>query len=182
MGASGSGGLISAVGSIMSGNAQAAAYQYQAGVAQINKQIADQNADYARYAGEVEAQQGGMKTRALLGTTVAQQGAGGLAIGSGSQGRVTDSIREVGAEDVGIIRSNAAKRAYGYEVEAAGQQAQIGLDQMAASQAKTAGYINAFSSILGAGGSVASKWSQAGSAGIFGGSDSGLSGMKGIVS
>lgn len=168
LGSSIAGGGVSALGSIMGGQSKAAAYQYQAGVAQINQQIAKQNADYAIAAGEVEAQEAGMKTRAQIGETTAQQGAGGLAIGSGSNARVVQSEAEIGAENVGIIRSNAAKRAYGYEVEAVQEQAKGQLDRMAASSAKTAGYIGAASSLLSTGGSVASKWIQGSQVGIFG--------------
>lgn len=162
------GGALSAFSSIMSGNAKAAQANYQAGVAQVNATIAKQNADYATQAGEVEAQQGGMKTRAQVGQTIATQGAGGLALGSGSQASVVQSEREVGAEDVSIIRSNAAKRAYGYQVEAMQDTSQAELFKMTATDAKTAGIIGAFSSILGTAGSVSSKWMQGNAAGLFG--------------
>lgn len=158
---------VSAYSAYSSGQAKSAADKYQAGVAQINQQIAKQSADYAIAAGEVEAQQAGMKTRAQVGETIAQQGAGGLAIGGGSNARVVQSEKEIGAENVGIIRSNAAKRAYGYEVEAVGESAKGNLLTMASSQAKTAGNLGAFSSIVGGVGSVATKWSKAGQVGLL---------------
>lgn len=181
MGASGGGGILSGIGSFMSGQSQAKAYEYQAGVAKINEQIAKQNADYAFAAGEVEAQEAGMKTRAQVGETIAQQGAGGLAIGSGSNARVVQSEKEIGAENVGIIRSNAAKRAYGYQVEAVGEEAKSQLLTSAATSAKTSSFISGLTSFIGAGGSVADKWMKASQVGIFGGS-SPETGSKGIVS
>lgn len=170
--ASVAGGVVSAIGSKQAGDSKAAMYNYQAGVAQLNTQIAKQNADYAINAGEVEAQQSGMKTRAIVGTTLAQQGASGLAVGTGANAKVVQSEKEVGEEDVGIIRSNAAKRAYGYEVEATQATAQGGLDTMAASDAKSAGDINAISSLLGTAGSVSSKWIQGNKVGLFNNSNS----------
>lgn len=162
------GGGVSAFGSIMGGNANAAMYQYQAGIAQMNKKIADQNAAYETALGETQAQQSGMKTRAVIGATRAQQGASGLDVNTGSNVSVRASEAELGAEDQAMIRSNAAFRAYGDEVQAANFTAQSQVDTMAASYSQTAGEIGAFSSILGAGGSVSSKWMQASQLGIAG--------------
>jgi hypothetical protein len=174
MGATALGGATSAAGSIMGGQSQAAMYQYQSGVALMNQQIAKQNADYAVYSGEVEAQRQGIKTREEIGQTIAQQGAGNLAVGSGSNARVVESERRVGAQDAALIRSDAAKRAYGYEVEALKYGAESTLDLMAGEKSKTAGYIGAASSLLGAAGSVSSKWLQASSVGLVGGKSGGL--------
>lgn len=156
------------MGSLFGGNAQAQMYQYQAGIAQMNSQIAKQNADYAIAAGEVSAQQSGMKTAQQIGQTVAQQGAGGLAVGSGSNARVVESEREVGQEDQALVRANAAKTAYGYEVTAAQDTAQGQLFQSAASNAKTAGDISALGSLISGAGSVSSKWLQASQMGVPG--------------
>lgn len=145
-------------------------YNYQSGVAQMNAQIEKQNKDYAIAAGEVTAQESGMATRYKIGETIAQQGAGGLAVGSGSNARVVDSERAVGQQDEAIIRSNAARQAYGFDVEAAKYTAESQVDQFAASNAKTSGYLNAFGSLLGAAGSVSSKWLTASNAGTFSGS------------
>src|SRR5215472_14392606 len=109
LGATVIGGLTSAAGSVSSGNAQAAAFQYQSGVAQMNQQIVKQNADYAIATGEVDAQRQDLQTRFKTGQTVAQQGASNIAVGSGSNSRVVQSEREIGAQDSAIIRSDAAK-------------------------------------------------------------------------
>lgn len=160
-------GAVSAYGAYSGGQSQAAMYQYQAQVAAANKQIADQNAAYAKEAGEVSAQQSGMKSRFERGEIIARQGAGGLALGSGSQGRVVTSQLSVGQQDQALIRANAAKQAYGYEVQGMQATAQGALDTAAASNARTAGDIGAFGSILGTAGSVSSKWLQASQAGVF---------------
>lgn len=158
---------VSAFGSAQSGAAQQSMYQYQAGVAQINKQIAEQNASYAEASGEVQAQQEGMKTRAEIGQTRATQGASGVDVNRGSAVDVRASEAEIGAENQALTRSNAARVAYGYRVEGAQQEAQSTVDLMAGKQAKTAGDIGAYASLLGGASSVSSKWLQGKQVGLF---------------
>lgn len=172
-GASAAGGITSAIGAILGGNAQASTYKYQSGVALINKQIALQNADYSRKVGEVEAQQSGMKTAAQISSTKSIQSASGIDVNSGSHVGVRDSEEEIGQLDESIIRSNAAKKAYGYEVEASKDEAESKVLDSASSKSKMAGYLSAFGSVLGAAGSVSSKWLQASQVGI--GSSTGTS-------
>ena len=167
MGATALGGITGAVGSIFSGQAQSNMYTYQAGIAQMNAQIAKQNASYALAAGEVSAQQQGMKTRAEIGQTKATQGAGGLQVGSGSNVQVQKSEKEIGDENAALTRANAARQAYGFQVEAVQDTAQSQLDLMAAENAKTAGTIGAFSSLLGGGASVSSKWLEGSKQGFW---------------
>lgn len=169
MGAAAVGGVVGAVGAESKGAAQSAQYQYQAGIAQMNETIAKQNADYEFKAGEVSAQQSGMKSRAELGQAKAVQSASGLDVNSGSPADVRKSMIEVGQENQAVIRSNAARKAYGYATEAAGQEAQSNLYGMAASNSKTAAHIEALGSIIGGVSSVSTKWSAGGSAGLFGG-------------
>jgi hypothetical protein len=162
MGASALGGIVGAVGSEYSGQAQANMYNYQAGVARVNATIAQQDAKYALAGGEVQAQQAGMRTGQEIGATRAGFGAGNISGGSAS--KVIASEIEVGEQNQGIIRANAAKRAYGFQVQGAEDVAQAGAFDVAAQTSKTAGGINAVSSILGGIGSVSSKWLQAGPA------------------
>src|SRR5712664_656746 len=159
-------GAISAGSAAYGGMASAAAYNYQAGVAQMNAQIAKQNAAYEGALGEVQAQAQGMKTRAVISQTRATQGASGLDVNTGSAASVRESEFQLGGYDQQIIRSNAARRAYGFEVEAAGDIAQAGAYRAAGANSMTAGLLGAFTSILGGGGSFASKWQQGKSAGI----------------
>lgn len=160
--------------------------KYQAGVAEINRDIAKGNATYSRDAGEVEAQQAGMKSRADLGEMTAAQGASGLDVNVGSAGRVRESMIELGSYNQALIRSSAAKKAYGYEVEATQDQAQadiyrytgkmnedqaanaltaadmtrkaLPLQQQAMGLAEESGTIGILGSLVGASGSVANKW------------------------
>jgi hypothetical protein len=167
IGAAIAGSAVSAFGAYQQGQAGAAEYNYKAGIAAVNQQIAEQNANYATYAGEVQAQQQGIKTSQEIATTKAEQGAGGLDVSSGSNVRVRQAEYDVGQENIGLIRSNAAKRAYGYEVEAYQYGAQVSLDKYAASESKIAGTTAAIGSLLGGASSVSSKWTDASKSGVF---------------
>jgi hypothetical protein len=187
------GQMLQTVGQAYQMDVQAAEYatranmsDYQAGVAKMNQQIALQQADYARSVGEVEAEESGMKTRAEVGMTKATQAASGLNVNTGSAVDVRSSMVELGAFDQNTIRANAAKVAWGYDIEATQDEAQSSLytmtaatQRMAATAATTgaqmtraalpleerayglagkAGDISTFGSIVNAGSSVASKW------------------------
>lgn len=165
--ASAGGAITSAIGSVFQGQAQAAQYNYQAGVARVNQTLAQQDANYALAAGEVEAQQQGMKTRAEVGLTRAVQGASNVDVNTGSSSQVVKSEIEIGQENEALVRADAAKRAFGYNVEAAKQGAQAGVYTSAAKTSIEAGQLGAVSSILGGVGSVSSKWLQGQSQGVF---------------
>lgn len=167
MGATAAGGLVQGLGAKQAGEAQAGMYTYQAGIAQQNARIARQNEDYILGAGEQEAMQFGLKSAARMGQIKAAQGASGLNVGFGSAVDVRESQKEVSDIDVGTIRSNAARRAYGSYVESKQDEAQAGLYTMSASQAKRAGDIGMLGSFIGAAGSVSSKWLQAQQMGVW---------------
>lgn len=167
LGATLAGGITSAIGAEKSGEAQQSAFNYQAGVAQINSQIDLQNADYARQQGENEATQYGMKAGQQFAAIKAGQAASGLDVNSGSAVAVQASQRQITAMDLSRIRSNAAKTAYDYDVKSTMDLNQATLDVMGGQNAKIAGDIGAASSILGSVGSVATKWNAGTTSGLF---------------
>lgn len=158
MGGSALGGLIGAAGSEYMGQAQANMYNYQAGVAQINSQLATQNENYAIASGNVQGQQIGMKGRAQLGATRVGFGAGNVA--GGSTNRVEASETELTQQSEAVNQANAAKKAYGFNVQSAEQTAQAGAYQAAAQTSLTSGNIGAISSIIGGATGVASQYMQ----------------------
>lgn len=164
------GGLLGMAGGIMGGSAQASQMKYQSAVAKINANIARQNAEWTIRSGETEAKQTGQKSQFVIGQQRAQQGASGIDVNRGPAVQVRDSQHDVGLEDQTTIRTNAGRKAYGFEVEAATQDANAKNYSTAASTAKTSGFINAGSSFLGSVGSVSSKWMQGNQIGLWGGS------------
>jgi len=168
MAATAAGAAISGIGSLTSGKANAAAYRYKAGVALLNKQINEQNASWATQAGGAKAQVEGMKSREAIASTKVVQSASGFDVNSGSNERVRDSQTQVAQYDQDVIRWDAAKAAYGYEVKATMDVAEASLDKMAASQAEEAGTLGMWGSFISGAGNVAGKWMQGKSAGAFG--------------
>jgi hypothetical protein len=162
------GGVLGAKGAEKSGQAQQQMYNYQAQVAQINATIDRQNAEYALNQGEQQAQQFGLHAAQQRGQIIANQGASGIAIGSGSNAEVVRSQDLLTRMDLTQIRSNAAKTAYDFSTKATMDLNQATLDTMAGANARTAGDINAASSILGTVGSVSSKWLQGKQMGMWG--------------
>ena len=157
--------------------AQAAMYNYQAGVAIRNQQLERQNAGTALMQGEEQAAQSGMATRARLGQIRAAQGASGLRIGEGTMPLVPESQRRIGSMEQTTIGSNAAKAAYDYDVSAWKYGTQAGLYSMAAMNTKAAAPLAEEASILGSAASVSDKWLQFSQAGNFGNLGKTLSGM-----
>lgn len=160
IGASAAGGLTKAFGSFFGGEAQSSMYQYQASVAQVNKKIAEQNADYAIKAGESTAQREGMKGRYEFGAMKTGRAASGFQVGTGSNAKMLESKEAINTYNQSVIRSNAAKQAYGYKIDAMTAASQAQLYTMAASNAETAGIIEGIGSLVGGAGSVSSKWFQ----------------------
>lgn len=149
---------IGAFGAEYTAGAKSKALQYQASVAQMNAAIAQQNAKWATQAGEVKAQEAGMQGAARLSQTKAIQSASGLNVNTGSAVDIRASEADLGKFNESTIRSNAAREAYGYRAQAAGDVAQAGLDTAAARTTKTAGDISAAGSLLGGASSVSDKW------------------------
>ena len=166
------GGIEGAIGQFQSGAAQSQMYKYQAGVAQFNKVIADQNAAYAEQIGEQEAQRYGMQAGQRFGQIKAAQASHGLDINTGSAKDVQDSQRLVTRMDLTQIRSQAAKTAYNYETQGAQFTAQAGLDTAAAANARRAGFVGAASSIMGGASAVSSEWLKGAQAGLWGNTSS----------
>jgi hypothetical protein len=172
IGSAAAGGIIGGIGSLLSGQSQAAASTYKAGVAQLNKQISLQNASWATEAGAIQSQEAGMKARSQIGQTKVVQAASGFDVNSGTNAKVRQDQSTVADYDQNVIRWDASKTAYGYETKAMTDQAQSTLDTMAASSEAEAGELGAATSFINAGSSVSSKWLQASQAGVFNASSS----------
>jgi len=162
------GGLISSYGQEAQGQAAQAMYNTQAAIARLNTQISNNNADYAITAGNTQATQAGMQTRAVIGQTRAAQGASNIAVSGGSSVDVVGSERQVGDINVANIQNNAAQTAYGYKVQAQADTTQGLLDTTAGSSASLAGAIASTGTLASTAGNVASKWYQMSQAGIPG--------------
>ena len=161
------GNLMQGFGQDQADQAQAAANTYKAGVAQLNRQINEQNANWAVEAGQAQGMQQGMKSRQEIAQTKVTQAASGFDVNSGTNKQVREDQSTIAQYDQNVINWNAAKTAYGYETKATMDTAESTLDTMAASSEKEAGNLALIGSFVNAGTSVASKWMQAKQIGMF---------------
>lgn len=166
--ANASGSILSAFGSLSSGVSNSNMYQYQAGIAQINQQLDAQNAEFARQTGEESALQFGLKAGAQMGQIKVAQASSGFDVRSGSNAQVRASQTSLNALDTDVIRSDAAKTAYNYEVQGSIAGDQATLYSSAASDALAAGVVGTGSSVLGGVGSVSSMWLKGQQSGLWG--------------
>jgi hypothetical protein len=162
------GGIFGAMGAKESAQATSNMYQYKAGVAQANAQIAAQNALQATQVGGIQAQLSGLKTKQQIGAITAAQAASGIDINSGSAPGVRTSQLAAGQFEQGTIRSDAARKAYGFQVEGMNKVAEAQLDVMGGQQAIVAGGYQEATSLLGGATGVADKWSKFAQAGVGG--------------
>lgn len=155
---------VSAYGKYEQGQATSAAASYRAQVADNNAKIARQNAGLDIQAGEIAATNKGLQTRATVGKEKAYAAASGVDVAGGSTADVRAGTAQMGMLDSLTIRSDAAKKAYSDEVQATSYEAQAGLDRMESEQAKTAGDIGAFGTLLSGASTVGGnylKWQNA---------------------
>jgi hypothetical protein len=175
MGLSAAGGIIGGLGAKEAADATSNMYQYKAGVAQANARIAAANAQYEREVGDVRVQRAGLEGGQVLGTMKVGQAASGLQVGTGSAALTrTSQIAGIQSNEA-AIQSDAARKAYGYEVQGMDYTAEAGLDVLSAQNAQTAGQWQEASSFLSGATSVADKWSKFSQAGVGGGSSGGFS-------
>ena len=164
--------FTTALGSIFSGEAQQKMYDYQAGIARLNEAIAEQNSAYTVKVGELQAGQFGYKAAQQLGMIRAGQGSRGLDVNTGSNKQVQSSQELLSATEMTAIRSNAARTAYDYRVQATEFSAQSALNIYAGQNALAAGYLGATSSLIGGASAVSNEWLQGQRLRLWGASDS----------
>lgn len=151
---------IGAVGAMQASDARASAATYQAQVAENNAKIAKQNAGFEIESGEIAAANQGLKTRAVVGTEKASQAASGIDVTKGSAVDVRKGTETMGLLDAITIRSNAARRAYGYQVAETSDVAQGGLLRSQAKQEKIAGPLTAAGTLLSAASTVGGNYAK----------------------
>lgn len=148
-------------------SAEDAADSYKATVAKNNQIVANQYAAQATADGENQVAAKQQQTAQMIGGERASMAANGVDLDSGSALRIQGDTAKLGEVDALTIRNNAARAAYGYELQGLSYGQQATLDESAASNASTAGNLNAFSSVIGGASSVAGKWTQYQTSGVF---------------
>jgi hypothetical protein len=146
--------VMGGVSSIQQGNAQAAAGRYNAQVAEMNAKIADNNARDALERGKIEEQNKRREVSMLTGRQRAAMAANGVDLSFGSPLDTLVDTAMLGELDALTIRSNSAREAYNYKVNAENSRADGRLSLANAKAAKTGGYLSAMGTVLGGAGDV----------------------------
>jgi hypothetical protein len=141
----------SAAGSLQKGFASSSADNYNAKIASTNAAIAMQDAQFAGAEGNIQVGNEEIKNKATMGTIKANQAASGIDVNSGSAAKVQESQAEIGQLNAMTIRSEAARKAYGFETQAAQFKGQESLDKSAAKNDILAGVTNTTSGLLSQG-------------------------------
>lgn len=162
---SASGAREQAEGAQQQAEANAAAGRYKAQVARNNAIIADRNASTSREAGRTIAQTNDLKIRGQTGQILAEQGASGIEVGSGSPTDIRQSLHDLGHLDTLTILANAMNNAQGFKIQSSNFESEARLDEMGAAQsvkageyAQKAGDYAVASSVLGTASSLSDKW------------------------
>lgn len=151
----GVGSLLSAGGTILGGISALAAGNYQKQVADMNADIAKQNAARAEDRGQIVQQETDNRTAAFLGQQEAAQSASGISLGSRSAIATRKTARELGRLDSLNVRQGADIEAYNYKVDAANQQAQGQMAQQSGVGTLIGSFFKAGGSLVGGSSSTA---------------------------
>lgn len=149
---------FSMYGQYQQGKSQQAQYDYQAQVDRNQAQIAEWQAQDAIKRGDIEEKQQRLKTAHLMGRQRSVLAANGVDVSSGSSLDLLGDTAALGELDALTIRSNAAREAYHYRVQASNSQASSALNTLAGKNARTSSYIGTTRSLLSGGTSMADKW------------------------
>lgn len=139
------GTALGAVGSYQQGKAQAAAYNYNAKVAEENRKIAMNNAAMERQLGLEEARRQRISTLQAIGKQEVALAANGVDVGYGTSLDLIEDTAMLGELDALTIEYNSEKKARNYEIEAMNFANEANLAQFSARNARTAGNIAAIS-------------------------------------
>lgn len=144
---------LSLFGGGLAAGGQLSAGDISARLMRANAGIAGQQAQSTQESGAEQAELYRQHLNATLGQQQAQIGGSGLTT-SGSALRSLQTTAYLGAQDVARIQTNAARKAWGFQVTEAG-------DQFRADQAKSAGQFGALGSLITSGARAYGQW-QAG--------------------
>jgi len=143
------GTVIGGASALYSADASSKASTYNAQVAEMNAVLSERRAKDAEARGKAAEQQKRMEVAQLQGKQRAAMAANGVDVNFGSALDTIVDTAFLGEMDALNIRRNAAREAYDFRVDAASGRADAGLARSSASNAMTAGYLDAAGTVLG---------------------------------
>jgi hypothetical protein len=141
---------LTAVSGAYAADSQKKSGEYQAEVAQQNKENDNYRAEMAATQGSLAEEQHRAKVRQMVGTQRANLAANGIDLQSGTAADMIDETQTNGETDALTLRFNAMQQAWGYRVEAAN-------DSNQGKFAKWSGQRQATGTYLSTGASMASQ-------------------------
>lgn len=145
--------VLTGIGGVTTYRAQRAAADTAEQIAEQNAGIARQQAEQERQIGNIEEERQLRRVRAALGTQRATLAANGLDINTGTALDLQAETAGFGMADALNIRTNALRRAWGFEVDA--------VNSTNEGRARAAGYRNdAMGTLITTGASLAGDWSN----------------------
>lgn len=151
-------GLTSLIGSQQQAAQEAKALKYQAAVDNNNKIIQERQAADAISRGKNEEMLHRIKIGQLKGQQVNAFAKNGVEVDSGSALDVLSDTAQIGELEALTIRSNAARDAYGYQVNAMNYDASAKNNLAAAKNVKKSATMSGVGTVLSTAGSVSDKW------------------------
>lgn len=136
---------VGIAGVVASTSATIQANNYQAQIAERNRQLMEINAQRAVERASLAQQQQDEQTKALLGQQIAAQSASGLSLYGGSAMLTRKSARELGRMDAIRVKEAGDIEAFNYRMAAADALDQIKFYQSANSSALLSGFLDAAS-------------------------------------
>lgn len=156
LGIQGAGTIMSTAAAYTKSKADKAAYDIQAGTAETNAMLDKARSEDAKYRGDVAVNASRLKTRQLEGQQRAGMAASGVSLESGSPLAILEGTEFMGERDAQVIRDNAAKEAWGYDVAAVNDRNNARLLRYRSGLERPG--LNAATTLLTGVGSVASSW------------------------
>ncbi|WP_026601483.1 virion core protein, T7 gp14 family [Methylomonas sp. 11b] len=126
---------LSAYSASEQASAQKKAANYQAQVDANNAKIAAWNRSDALQRGEIDAQNAMREQSQLVGRQRAALAANGVDVTQGSALDLLASTQFLGQQEVNTIQSNAAREAWGYDVQGSNYQSSAGFERWKAKNA-----------------------------------------------
>jgi hypothetical protein len=155
-------GVVGAAGAYQSASAQKNAAKAQAQIAANNAQSAEWQAQDAKKRGDEAVADQNRKNDQMLGSQKAVLAGRGVALDSGSPLSMLEDTQVFGGIDVGTIRNNANRAAWGFQAQ---RSDALATSSMYTSQAKQINpAMSAGTSLLNSGTQLASMWMKGGAA------------------
>ena len=144
------GGLFSAASSVMAGQAQARAYEAQAKMAEYNARAAERQGVEALKAGAREEERFRRQARQFQSSQRTAIAASGAQVSGSALSVLADTAMGI-EQDADTIRFNTLKDKLGFDVQRTNFTNQASADRTSAKNARTAGWMGGFTSLLGTG-------------------------------